>query len=341
MPSARHLPALLLVAVGVLWLLIESGFVPPALTLALFSWWPLLVIAAGLDLVVPAARRGPLPFIVYGAVVILVIGAFGGAGRQRQTVDIFQRDMPAGARSLEVNLELANPRTHVAATIGARLVDASFSGLRPADVSLTGEEHRVLTVEPRRVAPGLLLSGGEWRVSLTPDLPLTLTVNGGSGSSQLDLSHLDLVRLLLSAGSGASDLVLPGNGRYYQAEVDAGSGKLDVAVTAGASLDLTATAGSGGMNLSVAPRTDLQLTLAIGSGNVALDLPEEAPIRLTISDDGSGWVRVAGFLTRRSGRGDTGVWESAALARGGRVIEVNVIKVGSGNLTISRNPTLN
>ncbi len=48
MPSTRHLPALLLVAVGVLWLLIETGFVPAALSLALFSWWPLLLIAAGL-----------------------------------------------------------------------------------------------------------------------------------------------------------------------------------------------------------------------------------------------------------------------------------------------------
>lgn len=335
MPSTRHLSALLLVAVGVLWLLIEVGFVPAALSLALFSWWPLLVIAAGLDLVVPAARRGPLPFIVYAAAIILVIGAFGGAGRQRQTVDVFQRDIPTGARSLEVNLELANPRTVVAAANSERLIDANFSGLRPADVSLTGEERLLLSVKPRRVAPGLLLSSGEWRMNLTPELPLTLTVNGGSGSSQLDLSHLDLARLQYLAGSGASNLLLPGNGRFYQAELRGGSGKLDVDVTAGASLDLKATTGSGGMNLTVARSTDLQLTLASSSGNVTLNLPADAPIRLTISDDGPGRVRVAGFLTRRSGRGDTGVWESATLARGGRVIEVNVIKVGSGNLTIN------
>lgn len=335
MRSTRHLPAFLLVAVGVLWLLIEIGFVPAALTLALFSWWPLLVIAAGLDLVVPAARRGPLPFIVYAAAILMIIGAFGGAGRQRQTVDVFQRDVPTGARGLEVKLELANPRTIVAAATGGRLVDASFSGLRTADASLTGQERLLVSVKPRRVAPGLLLSSGEWHVNLTPELPLTLTVNGGSGSLQLDLSDLDLVRLQHLAGSGASNLLLPGDGRYYQTELVGGSGKLDVAVAAGASLDLTAATGSGGMNLSIAANTDLQLTLAIGSGNVTLDLPDNAPIRLTVRDDGSGRVRVAGFLTRRNGRGDTGVWESAVLARGGRVIEVNVIKVGSGNLTIN------
>lgn len=335
MPSTRHLPALLLVAVGVLWLLIEIGFVPAALTLALFSWWPLLLIAVGLDLVVPAARRGPLPIIVYAAAIILIIGALGSAGRQRQTVDVFQRDLPTGARSLEVSLELANPRTVVGATSDAQLVEARFSGLRPGEVTLTGEEQLFVDVKPRRVAPGLLLSSGEWRVSLTPDLPLALTVNGGAGSSQLDLSHLDLVRLQLRASSGASRLLLPGNGRYYQAELAGGSGKLDVAVAPGASLDLTAKPGSGGMNLSVGPNTDLQLTLATSSGNVTLNLPQDAPIRLTISSDGSGAVRVADFLARRSGRGDTGVWESAGLARGGRVIEVNVIKVGSGSIAVN------
>lgn len=322
-------------AAGVLWLLIETGFVPPALSLALFSWWPLLLVAAGLDLIVPAQRRGPLPFIVYAAGIILLIGVFGGAGRQRQAVEFFQHDIPAGARSLDVNLELANPRTVVTTADAKRLVDASFTGLRPADVTLSGEERLSLTVAPGRVAPGLLLSSGEWRIGLTPELPIDLKIDAGSGSSQLDLSDLDLTGLTLHAGSGASVLKLPGNGRYYQAELLGDSGKLDVTVSRGASLDLTATTGSGGMKLTVAHGTDLQLALALGSGNVSVTLPDDAPVRLAIHDDGSGTVRVANYLTRRSGRGDTGVWESAAMARGGRVIAINVIRVGSGNLTIN------
>ncbi len=113
-----------------------------------------------------------------------------------------------------------------------------------------------------------------------------------------------------------------------------GSGSARVRVAPGASLDIDADTGSGSLHLEVGHSTDLQLTLDAGSGAVTLDLPDDAPIRLEVTDDGSGRLNLPGYLVRRSGSGDTGVWQSAAFERGGRVILVRVVGAGSGSITV-------
>jgi len=78
----------------------------------------------------------------------------------------------------------------------------------------------------------------------------------------------------------------------------------------------------------------MRLTLRTGSGAVTLDLPDTAPIQLDVRDDGSGRLTVPAYLKRRSGSGDTGVWTSDTLDRGGRVIDVRIEQAGSGSITI-------
>ena len=105
MGGTRQAFAYVLLAAGALWLLIEIGFVPPSLTLALLDWWPLLLLGLGLDVILPPARRGPLPVTVYAALVILIIALFGLSGDQLGSNEAFQRPIPEGARSLTANIE--------------------------------------------------------------------------------------------------------------------------------------------------------------------------------------------------------------------------------------------
>ena len=91
---------------------------------------------------------------------------------------------------------------------------------------------------------------------------------------------------------------------------------------------------SGPTSIFIGEGSDVRLTLETGSGPLDLDLPDSAPIRLTVRDDGSGPLRLPRFLERRSGSGDTGVWESASLRDGGRVIDIVLEEVGSGPVTV-------
>src|SRR5690606_15782488 len=115
---------------------------------------------------------------------------------------------------------------------------------------------------------------------------------------------------------------------------DGGSGPIELSFAPGASVDVRASLGSGPTTVFVGEGTDARLRFRLGSGPLDLDLPDSAPIRLTVEDDGSGPLRVPRFLERRSGRGDTGVGESASLRNGGRVIDVVLEDVGSGPVTI-------
>lgn len=331
MTTTRQVFAYALVALGALWLLIEIGFVPQSLTAALFTWWPLLLLGVGLDLVLPPSKRGPLPVTIYAAAVILLLGLLG-VGGATTTDTTFARPLPGSARSMTAELELGSAPTTVDAAKEGMAVEATFEGSTPREVELTGEGHLEFELSRGRTA-GFNFARTNWHVGLTPNLPLDLSINAGSGATTLELQELDLTALNLETGSGRTDLTLPGGGRYYEASIRSGSGRLNVNVEPGASLDLSLHSRSGAVDLTIGDGSDLQLTLASRSGAVAIDLPDDAPIRIEVKDDGSGRLRVPGHLQRRSGSGDTGVWESSSYQRGGRVISITVEDAGSGSIT--------
>jgi hypothetical protein len=177
------------------------------------------------------------------------------------------------------------------------------------------------------------LGRGRWAIGLPTGLPVDLAITARSADTTVDLTHVSLDELAIDAGSGSLSSALPGVGSVYRADVSGGSGHIELSVAPGASLDLKARLRSGSTDVFVGEGTDLRLALGTGSGPVTLDLPDTAPIRLTITDDGSGRVTLPNYLVRRSGNGDTGVWESHNLDQGGRVIDVVVNEAGSGAIT--------
>lgn len=332
MPSTRQMIAYALVAIGALWLLIETGFVPPRLTAALFAWWPLLLVGLGLDLVIPKAKRGPLPVTFYAAGAILLLALLGVPATRAAATQEYSEALPLSARSMAATITLGSTPTTVGSAPSGVAVQGEFVGEPPGLVSLNGAERLELELRAGRGSP-FRLGRSHWSVALTPALPLDLELRTGSGASTLQLQDLDLSSLTLESGSGRTSVTLPGGGQYYAAAIGSGSGRLDVQVQPGASLDLTLQTGSGAANLTIGEGSDLQLTLSARSGAVTVDLPDEAPIRLEVLSDGSGRLNVPPYLTRRSGNGDKGVWESAAYANGGRVLNITVADARSGSIT--------
>lgn len=331
MSATRQTLAYALLALGALWLLIEIGFVPPSLTLALLEWWPILIVGLGLDLVLPSSKRGPLPVTAYAGVVIILIALFGLSGRSA-TPTTFAQAVPGGARTLAAEIELGSVATTIGAAGPGQAVEASFEGVQPGKVELSGATNLEFELSRGRSAM-FDFRRNSWNIDLTPNLPLELELRTGSGAVNVDLAQHDLSQLSLDSGSGGVTLNLPGGGLYYSADIDGGSGSMTIGVQPGASLDLALQTHSGATRVTIAERTDLQLTLRTRSGSVDIDLPDDAPIHLEVQDDGSGRLRVPDFLTRRSGSGDTGVWQSSTFERGGRVIHITVVQAGSGSIT--------
>lgn len=154
-----------------------------------------------------------------------------------------------------------------------------------------------------------------WEIGLNPGLPLRLTVDGGSGSLDLNLTGLQLSGLKVDGGSGSVNLSLPVSAKAYSVDYDGGSGSL---------------------NVNLPADTDLTLNLSGGSGSLSLRLPPNAAVRFEVRDNGSGSVSVAPALTRQSGGGgsDSGVWETSGFASAAHKITILVNNVGSGSISL-------
>lgn len=330
--TAGNLIALALVAAGALWLLVEIGFVPRLLLAVMATWWPIFLIGAGLDLVLPRFHPFQIPFTAWASVVVFGVALF--ALTVSATSDnSFVVDHGPSVEAVDITLELSSSRTAVGPTGEDALLTATFAG-EPQGEVVSDPGSRV-KVEVRPLPGGVVsfLGRGRWDIGLPTTLPVSLAIEGSTGNSTVDLTRVRLEHLAIDAGSGAFSADLPGVGANYTADVSGRSGHVELRIAPGASVDTEARFRSGGASVFVGEGTDMRLTLRAGSGAVIVDLPDTAPIRLTIDDDGSGRVNIPSFLARRTGSGDTGVWESSNLAQGGRVIEITIGEAGSGALT--------
>ncbi len=333
--SRRDLLPALLIAVGILWLLFQTGFVPPRALSALAFYWPLLLIGVGLDLL-RVRRPWAVPYTGLAVLVVVLAAIVLPPPDAGQPVTRF-REPVGGARSASIRLELSSAPTHVfAAPDGATLLDAETRGRPSAAFDVRGDRDKTVTVhaQSRGAWFSTPLSSSRWDLGLGRSLPLDLTVDGGSGGATLDLDGLQLAALRTDVGSGSVTLTLPGQVESYRASIAGGSGATRITVPSDASLELALDTGSGATHLALPPSGRVGVTLRSGSGPVTIDVPDGAAARLEVRDDGSGPLRVAPFLTRQSGSGDIGVWESGGSAGSPGEILITVAGAGSGSITI-------
>jgi hypothetical protein len=170
---------------------------------------------------------------------------------------------------------------------------------------------------------------------VNPDVALDLRVDGGSGSSDLDLTDLDLKRLETDVGSGRLVVRLPGG--QYEARHDGGSGSASFAVESGAVASMEMGTGSGSTRVTVdeGATLDLRVTDA-GSGSISIEVPDGYPLRVDVRDHGSGSLNLPRDAEKvHRGRHDKeGVWESGDPDGEGPKALIRVDDMGSGSVSV-------
>lgn len=334
-PARRDPRALILVGIGVLWLIAQSGIVPGAMASGLGFYWPLLVIGLGIDLL-GWERPWRIPYTVIAAVLVLLgVALFpspNGAGAPTRFEE------PVGtATGATVELALSDASTRVSAVgDSASLLTARTLGWRHAVVDVAHSDPERIRVSPRGgdEAPALSFRPNRWQIGVGTAVPIALSVEMGSGPTDLDLRDVPLTSLTLEGGSGSVKAVLPDAAARYRVAVDGGSGGTTLRVTPGAALDLTLRTGSGRTRVAFGELASGHVTLDAGSGPVEFDVPTDAAVRLVATSDGSGPLRLSRFLKRQAGAGETGVWASSAAAAASPTIDIAVTRAGSGPIAV-------
>jgi len=251
------------IGAGIILLLSNLGYLPWQSWGVLWRLWPLLVIALGIDVLI--GRRSVIGTIVSG---VLILGLIGGI----VLIALFAQNIPgvsdwtqqAEFRTDHVESSLTNvERAEV--YIDWTSVPGYLSSLEDspnlieADVDYLGD--LTFRTDVRGGRADVVLdsrftgswfgawpfgdqSDKRWDVGLSPDVPLDLTLDAGSGPCDFDLAGLQVSGLVLDAGSGPVDLVLP-SGSTFETEIDGGSGPLTIVLPRSVGARVELDSGSG------------------------------------------------------------------------------------------------
>ena len=311
----------ILIGIGVIWLLGNFNIIPAANINMLVNLWPVILIVIGLDMLF--ARRSPLAGALIAVLAIAVVIAVLAAGPalglpagptlQSRTIS----EPIGGAESAEISLDLSSIPTRVGSSKDrANLFEGQIDYYGTLNYNSTGNPNRRISLN-HRFSGNLLtwdmFANAQWEIGLSPDVPIDLRVDGSSGSSQFDLSGLNLTAFELDQGSGSFTLNLPESVQAYTARIKGGSGSLQLTLP-----------GSG----------NLTVRLDGGSGSLNLNVPSGTAVRLEVIDNGSGSVNVPSWLNRVSGTGKEGVWESSNYNQAAKKLLIICEDLGSGSFNL-------
>jgi len=229
-----------------------------------------------------------------------------------QAVNAFKDDEPVqmmsvseelrGATSAQVTLGFAAGESIVKALNASdNLLEADITYYGEVEFEVSGEAERVIKLAQTDVRMGRMVKNNKrnqvrWEVRLSPDVPISLHITAPIGTSNIDLSELQITELTYKGGVGEHHLNLAQSPTPYHARIDTGVGE---------------------SHITVPQNTSVNLQVRGGIGETIIFVPQEVAIHLTASH-GLGEITVPDGLERLSGRGGfvgkTGVWQSAGYA---------------------------
>lgn len=237
-PRDWQLPfgAVVLIAVGVLLLLQNLGVLPWSLWPALIQFWPVLLIALGVRLVL---GRGLLASAIIAALLVLALAgataiALGRGpfeGRTRETIeepkdesDRLEAKLRVGAGSLQVSALPAG---------SSDLVVGEFDGGARTTLRRRGGTALLEVNSGPSWLPWRAGVGGDGTVQLNREIPIELDVDAGAADMLLDLTDLQVTLLDLDTGASKVEVRLPAQVASGQLELNAGAADITIVVPQG------------------------------------------------------------------------------------------------------------
>ena len=237
--------ALVLVAAGVVLLLQNLGAVSWELWLTIWRFWPALLIAIGVKLML--GRR--MPWLTAAVAAALLTGSIIGAAILAESdgrVSVERISEPLGeTRVLDLWVAFgAGSLTIDSLPRGSsNLVEGSFRSQcsgpevwfqRNGDVANLNIEREDLDFEMD--GGGLLLfcpRGVDWRVSLSPVPEIIVDLGLAAASIDLDLAALRVTSLYVDGGAASLDITMPANAGDVEAVISASAASIDVRIPDG------------------------------------------------------------------------------------------------------------
>ncbi|MBN2502507.1 MAG: DUF4097 family beta strand repeat protein [Anaerolineales bacterium] len=332
---------MIMIGLGVIWLLANFEIIPPVNWWTLLNLWPLALVALGLQIMFGSGRPwlGNLLsfFLVLGVIGVLILAPSLGWTPGGQLITEQFSEPLDGAEGAIVRLDMDYGDTSLGALSDSNdLIDVKITHGGTVSFSAVGGDRRTVSLDlDARNGQFLFINPaaiGETvsEIGLSPDVPIDLEIDHGSGQGEYALEELQLTDLEIDMSSGDVAADLPAGD--YAVSVDVSSGAVDFAGAAGSDLDVTMDVSSGRLDFSFAEQTNAKVEVDLSSGSVNIELPEGVGVRIAGSAS-SGSIRVPKGYVRVSGEDDDGVWESPDYGTADYTIEIT-FDVSSGSFNV-------
>jgi LiaF transmembrane domain len=228
---------LVLIAIGVIVLLVNTGVLSQAALQRLGDLWPLLLVIFGLQLILNhTLPRQQATIVGLAATAVIVVAAVlyatlapASSVGARQT-DVSEPIMGLTAASLDTSYDGASMEVQ-AGSLGNLLYKAHVdypSGENPPNFSLD-HETGTLAIQGRDGFSSFHLFGSNRRhilITLTNQIPWSIKIGGGAADVRLDLRRLQLSKVEISGGASRVDAQLPAPKGTVILTVDGGASDL-------------------------------------------------------------------------------------------------------------------
>ena len=167
----------------------------------------------------------PLALILFGSWIIL--GVYWTPTRSEEETFSF----PLGAaKSARFKFSHGAGRIEITggAPVGQALVGSSAVGMNK-ESSMHGDQLDVTVEAGPSFVPFIGPSQGVWRFQLTQEIPLTLSVDAGASSLNIDLQDVLASRVELNTGASSSTVTVPARGASLL-DIEAGAASVNVHV---------------------------------------------------------------------------------------------------------------
>jgi hypothetical protein len=251
---------LVLIGIGIIVLLANTGVLSQQALERLGDLWPLLLIILGLQLILNhTLPRRQATIVGLGATAIIVIAALvyatlaPAAPFGTRQADSSQPVRGLAAATLDLSYGGATVDLQ-GGTLGDSLYQAhvDYPGSEnPPTFSLDRESGTLAIRESSSFSPFHLFGSARRHVlvTLTDRIPWTIQIGGGATNLRLDLRHVQLVRLELSGGANRVDAQLPNPKSTVLIDVTGGASNLTLRAPAGSQWHVAVSGGASAVSI--------------------------------------------------------------------------------------------
>lgn len=341
---------LIVIGAGVVWLLYSLDVLSTSNLAVIGLVWPVLVIGIGVDLLL--GHRSLLAGATVGVVtlaiivVLMAVGpGLGWVGDTELKTETFSTPVGSAAEAqVELSLSGYTAAIHALpeATADPQLILAKITHRGAIRFTSEGTTKKTVTLRSSDGWQWWQRIGDEtatpWDIGLARGVRLDLRVLASSGSNTIDLTGLLLRRVEVDASSGDSQVVLPVgdpmSATMPQIDLRSSSGRMEVQSPAGAVYTMGIDMSSGDARVTLGKDSTADIRFRGSSGQFVLTVSAGQGLRVEVRQVSSGDVKLPDGLTRVSGTGDEGVWETPGYESAANGVSLIIESMSSGTVKV-------